>query len=269
MATPMTVDELKTELDRLEKLAKNGDLFALLGVAESASDSEIKEAYRGYARKLHGDLWSSVDLGDDQARLQRVFASLSRAHQTLSNAERKERYLAERRMREKGVPTEVEAILRAEAEFKAGVRFFERGDLVHAKARFEEAVKLHPTEPEYRVYRAWTAYAALDGDTETTGAERVAALATLQNTLDRLLKENESCAPAHLFMGHLMRTQGKAHDAKRHYETVLRLQPRNMEAEACLRRMRKTGQVKPVGGAGSKAAPASGGGFFSRIFGKG
>lgn len=261
MLQSKSVDELRRELTRLEGLAAEGDLFVLLGVSEDSSDAEIKNAYRAYARKLHADVWSGVDLGDDRERLQRVFADLSRAHQTLSHPERKARYMAERSLKAKGVPTEVEALFRAEQEYRAGVRFFERGDLERALARFDEAVKLHPTEAEYKVYQSWTSYALLSSDANADEASKSSALASLETLLKETIADQDNCVPAHLFMGHLKRTQNKRSEAASHYEVVLKHQPHNMEAAASLRRLSRS--------RGNSSAPKKSGGFFARLLGRG
>ena len=60
----------------------NRDLYAALGVSSSASDAEIKKAYRRLARKYHPD----VNPGDAGAK--KKFQEIDWAHEPLTHAQR-------------------------------------------------------------------------------------------------------------------------------------------------------------------------------------
>ena len=64
----------------------NQDLYAVLGVARSASADEIKKAYRRLARQLHPD----ANPGDAQAEAR--FKELAVAYEVLSDPEKRARY---------------------------------------------------------------------------------------------------------------------------------------------------------------------------------
>jgi DnaJ-class molecular chaperone len=59
------------------------DFYEDLGVGESASDAEIKKAYRGLAKKLHPDR-----SGGNEER----FKQVSEAHDVLSDTEKRQQY---------------------------------------------------------------------------------------------------------------------------------------------------------------------------------
>ncbi len=65
---------------------RTNDLYALLGVAPTASDEEIKRAYRQRARELHPD----ANGGDAQAEAR--FKEVSVAYEVLRDPERRARY---------------------------------------------------------------------------------------------------------------------------------------------------------------------------------
>jgi curved DNA-binding protein len=62
------------------------DYYATLGVAKSASDKEIKQAYRKLARKYHPD----VNPGDKSAEAR--FKEINEAYEVLGDAEKRKKY---------------------------------------------------------------------------------------------------------------------------------------------------------------------------------
>lgn len=61
------------------------DYYSVLGVSRTASDADIKRAYREQARKLHPDV-------NDNSDAEERFKTLNEAHQVLSDPEKRSRY---------------------------------------------------------------------------------------------------------------------------------------------------------------------------------
>jgi len=67
-------------------VAKSKDLYDILGVKDTASDDEIKRAYRGLAKKFHPDA-----TGGDKPKESR-FKDVSAAYEILSDAKKRAQY---------------------------------------------------------------------------------------------------------------------------------------------------------------------------------
>src|ERR1700710_1878953 len=62
------------------------DYYQVLGVAKSASDKDIKNAYRKLARKYH------PDLNPNDTEAHKKFQQLNEANEVLSDAEKRKKY---------------------------------------------------------------------------------------------------------------------------------------------------------------------------------
>ena len=62
------------------------DYYATLGVSKTATDKEIKQAFRKLARKYHPD----VNPGDKAAEAR--FKEINEAHEVLSDADKRRKY---------------------------------------------------------------------------------------------------------------------------------------------------------------------------------
>lgn len=87
-------DAIKTELLDLEASLGKVDLFTLLGVPKGADPDTVKKAYFALSRRIHPDRYFRKTLGSFKARIDKVFDAVRKAHQTLTDPVKRERYLA-------------------------------------------------------------------------------------------------------------------------------------------------------------------------------
>lgn len=73
------------------KRSKRKDLYAILGVAQDATEGEIKTAYRKMALKYHPDRHSSKT-DEEKTAAENMFKGVNEAYEILSNAETRARY---------------------------------------------------------------------------------------------------------------------------------------------------------------------------------
>ena len=89
--TPLTEQELQA-LNRLHSLAKEGNYYGILGVAPGADGAKIQAAYYQLSRDWHPDRHFRRKLGEDLARIEFVFVTITKAYKVLSNEETRRRY---------------------------------------------------------------------------------------------------------------------------------------------------------------------------------
>jgi Flp pilus assembly protein TadD len=229
--------------------------YELLGVPTNATADQVREAFHEKALIFHVDRYTQ-DLGELRAPMQRIFGEISKAHATLTDSAMRREYDAGLDLAERGVPTDVRAIFEADQAFRAGKRLLDRGSFRGALEQLRHAVTLHSSEPDYWAYAYWAEYGTLetDSDGEPHNVRRANELTV---ALEKLTKDHENCAPAHVFLGHVRRLQGDIEGARRAYRQAVRLSPDNAEAQSNLRLLdmrRENNRPK---------------GFFARLFGKG
>lgn len=82
-----SIRETKTEL----KKAKRKDFYKILGVAQSASEADIKKAYKRMALKFHPDRHAGKT-DDEKAAAEAAFKDVGEAYAVLSDPQKKQRY---------------------------------------------------------------------------------------------------------------------------------------------------------------------------------
>jgi curved DNA-binding protein CbpA len=143
--TPGPVDEM---LRRFAEL-RGQDLYQVLGIGTGASESEIRHAYYGMAKRLHPDKFPDEEL---KAKAEKLFAAITEAYTTLSRPENRKEYDGTRAQQEK---PSAESTAAASAEvarqnFLRGRAHYEKGEMVKALPFFEHAVEQDGSKEEYR-----------------------------------------------------------------------------------------------------------------------
>ena len=153
------------------------DPYKVLGISPSATDEEIKDAYRAMAKKYHPDQYSDSPLADlagekmkeineayDTIVAQRKnkksgytgnyggYGATYTAHNTSSNFSDVRNYIMSGRIADaeqllNGVPVESR---NAEWYFLKGTVLYRRGWLEEAKEHFTRACQMDPGNPEYQ-----------------------------------------------------------------------------------------------------------------------
>jgi CheY-like chemotaxis protein len=210
------------------------DYFTLLGVNESDSREQVRKSYYNLVKKYHPDRFFEQDaLPDLKDKVNALFQHISQAHETLSDAKAKARYLNDRQGEEKDPTTSLEKILQAETAFQKGTVLFKVKKYDQAQNAFAEALEINPNEAEYLMYQTWSAY--------KSNPKAMDVIIDARKNLLRAIELNPKLSLAHLFLGYLCKDEGNKKEAQRHFERAIKCDPNCTEA---LREIRLMGMRK-------------------------
>jgi len=214
------------------------DYFTLLGVSESDSREQVRKSFYNMVKKYHPDRFFEQNaLPDLKDKVNALFQHISDAHETLSDANTKARYLNDPQGEKSSSTTSLDNILQAETAFQKGIIFFRVKKYDQAQKAFAEALEICPNEAEYLVYRTWSAYKFNPKTTDI--------IKTRTNLL-RAIELNPTLSLAHLFLGYLCKDKGNEKEARRHFEKAIQVDSNCTEAlrEIRLMSMRKEKEKK-------------------------
>ncbi|MDH3961543.1 MAG: DUF4388 domain-containing protein [Desulfuromonadales bacterium] len=215
------------------------DYFTLLGVSESDSREQVRKSFYNMVKKYHPDRFFEQNaLPDLKDKVNALFQHISDAHETLSDANAKTRYLNDRQGEKNSSTTSLESILQAETAFQKGIIFFRVKKYNQAQKAFAEALEICPNEAEYLMYQTWSAYKFNPKATDV--------IINARKNLLRAIELNPKLSLAHLFLGYLCKDEGNEKTARRHFEKAIQCNPNCTEAlrEIRLMSMRKEKEKK-------------------------
>jgi len=219
------------------------DYFTLLGVSESDSRDQVRKSYYNMVKKYHPDRFFEQDiLPDLKDKVNALFQRISDAHETLSDAVAKARYINDKKNGFASSTTSLEKILQAETAFQKGMVFFRVKKYSDAEKAFAEALEISSNESEYIMYQAWSAYKTNPKATDT--------IIHTRKKLMRAIELNPKLSLAHLYLGYVCKDEGNDKEAQRRFERAIQCNPNCTEAlrELRLMNMRKEKEKKGLFG---------------------
>jgi tetratricopeptide (TPR) repeat protein len=156
------LEEIEARYGRLGEL----DHYAMLGVESNAAPAVIRRAYLEAARRYHPDALGRAGIdGEMRERANKVFAGISKAHATLSNAARRREYDASLANEEADI--DVERLAAAEGNFRKGNVLLRQGNFRGALEYLKPAVDLWPEEGVYQGALGWCLYKKVPSEPES------------------------------------------------------------------------------------------------------
>jgi len=200
------------------------DSFAMLGVTHDSSAEVVGQAFYTQAAEFHPDKFAASESAEVRALAQEIYGLLGTAHQTLTDPESRQAYLAELHAGEAphGKSEEVDRMLAAESRFKKGLERVRQRDFAEAHQHFQEAIDLYGNEGEFYAYLAWAQF-------QKSPENEANAKAALK-VLDRGLELNPSLDKSYLFAGYIWKALGKTDRAEKLFEQAIECNPSCHEA---------------------------------------
>ena len=228
------------------------DYFSLLGVTPEDSKAAMRKAYFALAKQFHPDRFLQHRLSDElKGKLNELFQRIGEAYETVSNPTRGKHYREE--LKSKGNPKQpkLEDLLRAETAFQKGRHLLRSRHFSEACRQLKTAYDISPEEPEYMTPYA---YALLKNNPDNPAVREQARQILLQSALF-----NNELDQTHLYLGYLLKLEGRQKAAEKRFELALQCNPDCTEAlrELRLSNLRKEREKKP----GAK-------GLFDKVFKK-
>jgi tetratricopeptide (TPR) repeat protein len=213
--------------------------FEMLGIPAGSDVVTVQEAFARLAREFHPDRAARPEMADLAETLDYVFSNLSEARATLIDPDSRsayERAVAEGAGRTSYLPgardtrgtDEVRDVLEAEKLFQKALMLQKRQDYDKALGLIDRARELNPNQGEYLAVWANLQTFLRPGDGQ---------LEDLIATLRRAEEMAPRSERVHLHLAQLLKRIGHQSESRTHFERVLEVNPRNIEASRELRLM--------------------------------
>lgn len=214
--------------------------YQVLGVAPTADQAAIKAAYLKLARTFHTDAFAGQELGDLAPAQEQVFKRISEANGALGEAKQREEYDTYLDRKAKGLPTDINDILRADSAYSRGEAARIAGRLRDADKLFREAVQLNSGEHSFMVALART---TLSIRGKEAGKECL-------DLLDKALQIEPNSLVALKIKGQIQLELGQANEAVETLRKVTSVNPNFEDASNLLRQAKaaRSGPAEPEKG---------------------
>jgi Flp pilus assembly protein TadD len=223
----VTREKLAAKASAMRKL----DYFEILGVKRNASREDIKRAYFALAKEYHPDKHFQSASAELRALAQQIYDLISTAHDTLTDATERARYLAELAegpAREQD--EDVGKILAAEGKFQKGEALMRERQYADAYRAFKEAIELYPDEGEFHAWAGWSLFQADPNASEDA-----------VRTIEQAVGLNPKLDKSYLFLGYIHKATGRPDKAEKQFEKAIQSNPDCTEA---LRELRLLGKQR-------------------------
>jgi tetratricopeptide (TPR) repeat protein len=210
--------------------------YEMLGLSQGASEEEVRKAFFRLAKEFHPDRSAKPGLQDLEETLEYVFSNLTEAQRTLIDPDAREEYevtMQEGPKRTSMAPgprdeDQVRDALEAEKLFQKAVVLMRAEKWDKSLELVDRARQLAPREGEYLAVWAY-----LQSRTRTHDAPVDDLIAHLRRAEETSPKSER----VHLYLGQLLKRVGHTAEARTHFEQVIDVNPRNIEAMREIRLM--------------------------------
>jgi len=230
-----TEDELVQEIVRKHSVLKSANYFELLGIPQTATEQEIRYAYRWMTRKFYPEKIQGDYSQEIQIKAKEVMDRATEAYRVLVEFKTRRDYI-----KNMGHPAEkqkrsVYTVLQAENEFNIGLSAVKHKAWHIARQHFAKAMEMFPEEALYHAYFGWAIYNMQD----IKLAERTAQAQVL---FEKAIGLNPKVDQAYFFLGMIMKDKDFLDKASKLFAQAYRINKKNKEAQNQLKILMKMKQ---------------------------
>jgi curved DNA-binding protein CbpA len=254
-------DALRSAILELNQKLETSSHFEILGVPENATADEVNGMYMRALRMYHPDRLAAAGLRELASQAERVMARMGEAVSVLRDPKRRADYVAARAGKKTESSTTL-SIVDAEKSFQRGEVFLRKGDYAQAIEAFSEAIKVNPSEQQYRAFLAWARFDDPRARKELVARE---ALATLQ----QVVSTETRFARGFFWIGQIWKFLNDPIQAEKAFRESLRLDRGMVDAEREIRLLEMRKAKAATSKTSQTASARQNTGIFSKILKRG
>lgn len=266
--TPITEQsEFRQRLQQKLDSLSTADYYRLLGVAPTTSSDDIQNAFLGMVKVWHPDRLRP-ELAELRPQVERLFARITEAHQTLVDEVRRKRY--DELLDEGGGTVEeqeqIQAVIRAATAYQKAEVYLRKRAVEEAESEAKRALDNDPEQADYQALYAWIL-------AQKNPLPR--PLSALIETLDAAVERSPKSVRNRFFRAQLLKRAGEDQRAIADFQWIVEQDRHHVDARRELRIYEMRGSIHPhqkgKSGAGKvsgsvKSPPASGKGLLGKLF---
>jgi CheY-like chemotaxis protein/tetratricopeptide (TPR) repeat protein len=229
---PLTKEEREV-IKKISELYKNFSTlsyYELFDIPKDADSSGIKKAYFKLMEELHPDKLTAEKFGEVRGRADKVFFKIANAYQTLSDNELRRKYDQELEYGADEELKKTDDVLTAEMQFQKGISSLKSKGFEKAHEAFDWAIRLHPKEAEYHLYKAITIF-------KDPRKDRAAARLEAKRIMEDVISMNANLFEAHYYLGMIYKLEDNMKAAEKQFKIAAKLNPKHLETSQELRLM--------------------------------
>lgn len=205
---------------------KSSNYFKVLGVDFKTEKESIERAFGKIEQQFHPDNLPEYNLKPVLKKLFEILEKAQAARRVLLDERTRREYQHYLELQER--QRSRDQTLQGEIIFKEGERAMLESDFAAAKAKFEQAVKLKPDEPDFYAYLGWATFQL------ARLSQNAAEIKKAKQCLNKAVAMNPESDKAYLILGRLYAGEGKLDLAKQHFEKALNANPSCVPAQKAL-----------------------------------
>lgn len=230
-------------IERYHREIMSQNFFEIFAATTETEPERIKATYFELTKKWHGEAFSGQNVGAARAKLEEIFQRITEAYETITDRHRRDQYMTYLDRRARGLPTDVNEILRSEQLYDQALAMIRRQDFPGARQVLDEALRKNP-DPAYLATLGWVVF-NIDPRSQDAVTDAV-------KLLRRAIKEQDNLPIAYQYLGQIAFARNALPEARKWWQKCLERDPNNSEAVRGIRSVSQRLSQAPDPGSNSQ-----------------